>query len=412
MSFNISFQPNAATLGSYAYQASAIKQARDNLDRSIERGIHAAEFNANMGRQVAEWNATRGDMLANRDMNRADMLDERMYQRGMDQQELQARVAHNQALIDERARKQYDDSRDDFDKTLADGVKNGWLRIEPEQKQKLRQLAAAESQVSMRDDLDDQAKLKMLNSIHNERRNILPTVVPEFDRPIRMDEQVGNNIVVLGKNGVRQLSQGETMAPGEVMYHVGTRNGSQHMTKIDMGEDQKQPSMAGANKDWGRMSPAMKYSHVRAEFDDRWEKVSKQMLDNLKNHDSLGLNNKPVFGYEVTTTPDGETSLQLRQFDLSNPRDAEVYAQSAMLLTTPGMAYNDDNIVNEVNRRDAIVGAMGGQQASQQQFTQQAEPQQQYPTKEQIDADPSIPRGQKVIGIDPATGERRWYMKN
>lgn len=369
MAINVVYQPPAGLMGEYAYQSSALKQARNNLDDSIQRNLQAQvqnqHFNANQ-QSLAQRNYEFNSGLAERQR-------------------------YNNLHAEANAVQSYQQSRADFDDIVEDGVKNGWLRLEPEQKQELRKLAAADSEIIMRDDLDSPTKLKMLNAIQARRRSVIPSVIPGFDRPSKTHEQADQNTFIVGADGVSRAPQpGVPLKPGDQIWFMGKRNGVQNPISLQP-KEQKQEKVS--EKYW---SPDLnfnaKFAMAQESLKEHWGTISDQMFDQYKvatekkpGVNVMGdINGGVVNAPYVKMQPNGKYGIAgMRDYDLSDPKQQLEFIASARLLKSPEVAFTRDDVIRKIQQNDAdmaVGGEPGGWSLPQQPQTQQPQQQQAMPT--------------------------------
>lgn len=356
-------------MGEYAYQSSALKQARNNLDDSIQRNLQAQVQNQ---QYQASQNA----------------LGLRKYEFD---QGLAERQRYNNLHAENAAVNAYQNSRADFDDIVEDGVKSGWLRLEPEQKQELRKLAAADSEIIMRDDIDSATKLRMLNAIQARRRGVIPSVIPGFDRPQKTHEMADQNTFIVGADGVSRAPQpGVPMKPGDQIWFMGKRNGTQNPVSLQP-KEAKQEKVS--EKYW---SPDLnfnaKFAMAQESLKSHWDTISDQMFDQLKiaTEKKVGLNDIGKINGGVVTAPyvemqpgGGYRLKGMRQYNLEDPKEQLLFAASARMLKSPEVAFNRDDVIRKIQQNDAdmaVGGQSGGWSLPQQPTQQQPSPQQAMPT--------------------------------
>lgn len=358
MAINVVYQPPAGEMGAYAYQTSAVKQARDNLDTSIQRGMQAGVQNQQNAAQFAA-------------------LDQRGQQFAAERQDM---YAYRQAQIGQQSQQDYLKSRSDFDDVVEDGVKNGWLRLEPEQKQTLRKLNAADSEIMMSDQYDDATKMRMLHAIQSQRRSVIPTVIPGFDRPTKMADEALNNTFIVGPDGVTRPPQpGVPLRQGDQIYFMGKRAGA--MTPVSM-MPKEQKATKTSDKYW---SPDLDFSSKYGMASKELKSYYDNYADSLKEQYAAALTKNPgdplggiaggkVSGPVLTQTPGGWKVSGERVYDLSKPAEQQAFAFSAAMLKSPGVAFGREHVLRKMQEFDAdhIEGQTGPGAMPETQPAQQA----------------------------------------
>jgi hypothetical protein len=357
MAINTVYQPPAGLMGEYAYQSSAVKQVRDNLDTSIARNMQAQQFNAGqrmdyarMGQQAQQYQQNLQQNQQQFDANRFDR-----------NQQFQAQ--QTQGLMQD-----YNKSRSDFDDIIEDGVKNGWLKLEPEQKQELRKLSAADTEVMMRDDLDEGGKVRMLQAIQTRRRNIIPSVIPGFDRPSKTFEMAEQNTFIIGEDGVaRAPVPGQRLGPNEQAFFMGKRGGENNPVPLERPKKDTAAEKPVSDKYW---SPELDYSAKYAKSVEQLNEVRDSAIDGYKSQfdeassilkDPLQMGDLQVTGPDIQPVNGNLRMKGERVYNLRDPQERLTYQTALRLLKVPGVAYTRDDVLRTIqtNDSDHIMGQAG-----------------------------------------------------
>ncbi len=356
MAFNTVYDVPSEMKGQYAYDAGKAGADRENLARSQQMQLQAQLANQRYGQQNQQFAA------------------EQQFR----QQQLQ------QANYDKHLQG-YQSARQDYDSVVADGMKNGWLKLNPEQKNQLRGLDAADQQTMLRDDLDDVTKIRMLHATMAQRRNVIPQVVPEWDRPAKIHEQAGEKVWILGRDGVpRQPVPGEHYGEGEIPVFMGMRNGVETPIPLlpkDSGKSKGQSSSSsGLPKVWApNLEPHQKWAMAREDRLLEWKAEGSAMLDAYNAAQAAakpaGLEMAPpkkpsLPGWELSRGQNGVQAVKPRMFDINDATEAARYVQFAKLIQeNPSIMLSPQMIQSRIQERDMellapeLVGGQSHQEA-------------------------------------------------
>lgn len=343
-------------MGEYAYQSSAVKQVRDNLDTSIARNIQAQQFNAGQRMDYAKMGQQNQQYQQNLQQNQ-QQFDVARYDKNQ-----QFEATQNQTMMQD-----YNKSRSDFDDVIEDGVKNGWLKLEPEQKQELRKLSSADTGIMMDERLDDATRVRALQAVQNRRRNIIPSVIPGFDRPSKTFEMAESNSFIIGEDGVaRAPVPGQRLGPNDSVFFMGKRGGESHPIPMERPKKDTAAEKPVSEKYWSPELPhPVKYAKsveqlneqrdtaydgYKSQFDEGNAIIKSQQMAGGLTEDVI------ITGPDILPDPNNGGRLRMvgeRQYNLKDSRERVTYQNALRLLKTPGVAYTRDDVIRTIQENDS-----------------------------------------------------------
>jgi hypothetical protein len=327
MGIVVANEPDPNLIGQYAYEAGKAPAVRENIVESRRLAQDAAKT----GQQLA-FNAQQNALDR---QQKTEQMQVAQAARLQDQQVEQAGYAalneqkRNEAALDRQQQAENAEANrrlqreKEFNDSVAAGLKDGSLYYAPQQKQELAQVDQAIAKIYGDESIAPEQQDEMAARLHQKRRGIIPMVRPENERPVPIEQEMGNNTVVHTADGrVIPLSQlGRAAQPGEMIGTMTTRNGAKQMNWKDVkpikAEAEAKPT--AEEKAWSNPAVAMSLeNNVRTQLQADLDVAYKNELAAWKRKEAA---HKAAEQAKVEAIPEGSDEVYTpKPFDEKPPQ--------------------------------------------------------------------------------------------
>lgn len=228
MAFVTNYNVDPRILGAYASAGAAAQAERQNLQRSIDNSMQAAQVSG----QFAQHNRDREAATADRQLNRQAELAEAGMRQATAAAQIEADLYKQErqadAAIEIEQQRQAGQRARNYDEMVQRGLRDGTLYYSPQQRQQLAEKQRSVAAIYADPSIAPEHQHAMADKAFRSMRAIVPMVRGEDERPTPLHQQAAENITIATSDGrvvpIGQLGRG--LQDGDVIVTGSIRNGA------------------------------------------------------------------------------------------------------------------------------------------------------------------------------------------